>query len=155
MTLEYKKMKPITFLILTLFFVFSSCKKSELTPGSDLIIKAGFECGWGSGEDSLEISKTTIKYVYYIPAKSHEPIINKTRAVSDSEWSKILNDVNLDDFVKLNYQSCNICVDGCDEWILVQDDKITHNIRFTKGEKIDQINNLQNKLEQLRTEFSK
>jgi hypothetical protein len=149
-------MRPSSlFLILATFFALLSCKKSELPPNSDLIIKAGFMCGWGSGEDSLEISKTTIKYVYYIPAKSHEPIINKIRAVSDSEWTEILNDVNLDDFVKLNYQSCNICVDGCDEWILIQDDQISHNIRFTKGEKIDKINKLQNKLEQLRSEFSK
>ena len=148
-------MKYTLFFVLILFSVFLSCKKSELTPGSDLIIKAGFACGWGSGEDSLEISKTTIKYVYYIPARSHESIINKTRAVSDSEWTEILNDVNLNDFVKLNYQTCNICFDGCDEWILVQDDKISHNIRFTRGEKIDQINKLQNKLGQLRSEFSK
>jgi hypothetical protein len=148
-------MKPIAFLVLTLFFAFSGCKKSGLTPGSDLIIKAGFACGWGLGEDSLEISKTMVKYVYYIPAKSHEPVINKTRAVSDSEWTEILSDINLDDFVKLNYQTCNICVDGCDEWIFIQDDIISHNIRFNRGEKIDQINKLQNKLEQLRTEFSK
>jgi hypothetical protein len=148
-------MKPIAFLVLTLFFAFSGCKKSGMAPGSDLIIKAGFACGWGSGEDSLEISKTTVRYVYYIPAKSHEPVINKTRAVSDSEWTEILNDINLDEFVKLNYQTCNICVDGCDEWIFVQDDIISHNIRFNRGEKIDQIIKLQNKLEQLRTEFSK
>jgi hypothetical protein len=150
-----KKMKPIVFIILTLFFVFSDCKKSELTPGHDLTIKAGFACGWGSGEDSIEISRTMIKYVYYIPAKSHEPTIDKTRAVSDNEWTEILNNVNLDEFVKLNYQSCNICVDGCDEWIIIQNDHISHNIRFTRGERIDKIDKLQNKLEQLRSEFSK
>jgi hypothetical protein len=126
-----------------------------MTPNSDLIIKAGFMCGWGSGEDSLEISQTKIKYVYYIPAQSSIPIINKSRSVPESEWTEILNDVNLDYFVKLNYQSCNICVDGCDEWISIQDDKISHNIRFGKGLQIDTINRLQNKLAELRAEFSK
>ena len=148
-------MKPVSFLILTAFFVFLSCKKSELTPNNDLIIKAGFVCGWGSGEDSMEISQTMIKYAYYIPAKSFTPIINKTRPVPDSEWTEILNDVNLDDFIKLNYQSCNICVDGCDEWISIQDDKIYHKITFGKGSIIDTISRLQNKIAELRTEFNK
>jgi len=31
-----------------------------------------------------------------------------------------MNDVNIDNFVKLNYQTCNVCVDGCDEWILIK-----------------------------------
>lgn len=101
------------------------------------------------------ISKTTIKYVYSIPAKSREPIIYKTRATTDIEWSGILNDINLDDFVKLNYQSCNICVDGCDEWISIKDDQISHEIRFSKGLNIDSISKLQNRLAQLRAGFNK
>lgn len=149
-------MRPsVIFLILITFFVLIGCKKSELTPNSDLSIKAGFMCGWGSGEDSLEISKSEIKYVYYIPAQSRVPIIDKTRSVSEREWKEILDIVNLEGFVKLNYQSCNICVDGCDEWISIQDDEISHNIRFGKGSQIDTINRLQNKLAELRAEFSK
>jgi hypothetical protein len=149
-------MRPsVILLILITFFVLLSCKKSELAPNSDLIIKAGFMCGWGSGEDSLEISQSRIKYVYYIPSQSRVPIINKSRSVTESEWTQILNIINLDDFVKLNYQSCNICVDGCDEWISIQDDKISHNIRIGKGSRIDTISKLQNKLAELRAEFSK
>jgi hypothetical protein len=143
------------FIILMTFFVLLGCKKSELTPNSDLIIKAGFMCGWGSGDDSLVISQSKIKYVYYIPAQSRVPIINKSRSVSESEWTEILNIVNLDDFVKLNYQSCNICVDGCDEWISMEDDKISHSIRIGKGYQIGIISGLQNKLAELRSEFSK
>jgi len=122
---------------------------------SDLIIKAGFMCGWGSGEDSLEISQSTIKYVYYIPSQSRVPIINKTRSVSVSEWTEILDIVNLEEFLRLNYQSCNICVDGCDEWISIQDDNLSHNIRFGKGFQIDTISRLQTKLAELRAELSK
>ncbi len=143
------------FFILITIFVLLGCKKSEMTPNSDLIIKAGFMCGWGSGEDSLVISQSKIKYVYYIPAQSRVPIINKSRSVSESEWTEILNIVNLDDFVNLNYQSCNVCFDGCDEWISMEDDKISHNIRIGKGYQIDTISGLQNKLAELRAEFSK
>ena len=143
------------FLIFIITLFLSNCKKTELTPTSDLTIKAGFMCGWGSGEDSLVISQTRVTYVYYIPAQSQLPVINKSRPVSESEWTEIINDINLNDFVKLNYQSCNICVDGCDEWISIQDENISHSIRFDKGKQIDTISKLQTKLAELRSEFSK
>ena len=65
-----------------------------------------------------------------------------------------MNDVNMDNFLKLNYQTCKVCSDGCDEWIFIQKDNISHGIRFGKGAKIDSISQLQVKLEQLRTEFN-
>jgi hypothetical protein len=146
----------IAFTILLIIGILPGCTKSDFnqTEHSDLIIKAGFICGWGAGEDSIEISKTVIKYFYSIPIKSQQPLINKTRIISNSEWTEILNDVDMDEFLKLNYQSCNICVDGCDEWIYIQKDGVSHKITFGKGQKIDSINKLQTKLSQLRAEFN-
>jgi hypothetical protein len=140
-------------LLLILFCLLSSCKKSE--HNSDMLIKAGFICGWGSGTDSLEISQTGIKYSYYIPSKSNLPIIVKTRSVSENEWVEILSDVDIDTFMRLNYQSCNVCFDGCDEWITIRNDHISHMIRFAKDLKIDSISGLQNKLTELRAEFNR
>jgi hypothetical protein len=154
-------MKHNSIILLTFLFVFSACERSSInidpphTTGSGLIIKAGFECGWGSGMDSLEISRTAIKYVYYVPAHSSVPTINKSRSVSAEEWREILNDVSMDEFLKLNYNACNICVDGCDEWILILDDGISHKITFGKGSEIKSISKLQKKLAELRTEFNK
>jgi hypothetical protein len=122
---------------------------------STLKIRAGFMCGWGTGEDSLYISNSVIKYVYSIPAQSNIPKINKTRATTDDEWVNILNSLDLDNFLKLNYNSCNICVDGCDEWIKIQDDRVSHQIRFGLGAKIDSISNLQTLLAQYRSEFKR
>ena len=149
-------MKKQLIFAISVLFIFFSCEKTESNPTdeSKLVIKAGFICGWGSGEDSIEISRTSIKYVYYIPGKSLQPQFRKTRAVSSSEWTEIMNDVNLDNFLKLNYQTCKVCADGCDEWIFIQKDNISHGIRFGKGAKIDSISQLQVKLEQLRTEFN-
>jgi hypothetical protein len=154
-------MKPPAILILSVFILFLSCKKSEVKSDSSqfinsgFMIKAGFECGWGSGTDTIEISKTMIKYVYYIPSKSYIPQFIKTRAVPDSEWTEIVNDVNYNDFEKLYYQSCDICVDGCDEWIFIKDEQLSHEIRFSKGLRIESISKLQDKLAQLRAEFNK
>ncbi len=150
-------MKPFVVLsIMTLIICITSCQKSnpDKTDNSGLVIKAGFVCGWGAGEDSIEITQTEIKYVYYVPSISQQPQIRKNRTVSISEWAEIINDVNMDDFVKLNYQTCNVCVDGCDEWIFIQKDSLSHEIRFDKGATIDTISNLQIKLGQLREEFN-
>ena len=145
-------------LLITLFsFCLLACNKTKDSPAinvsSSMVIKAGFMCGWGSGEDSLIISSTMIKYVYSVPAKSLVPEINKTRPTTTTEWKTILNSININNFINLNYNSCNICVDGCDEWISIKNDSISHQIRFGLGFKIDSIKQLQNILSQLRSEF--
>lgn len=149
-----KKYVPLIFLILACI---GGCKKQENTSidkvESSLKIRAGFMCGWGSGEDSLYISKTIIRYVYSIPGQSTFPKINKTRATTDDEWVNILNSLDLDNFIKLNYNSCGICVDGCDEWIKIQNDQISHQIRFVLGLKIDSISDLQTLIAHYRSEF--
>jgi hypothetical protein len=153
-------MKNISFLLILMLACLIGCKKIVTNPINDKVeatlkIRAGFMCGWGSGEDSLYISNSTIKYVYYVPAKSMLPKIQKTRFTTDSEWANITNSLNINYFLKLSYNTCNICVDGCDEWISIQDDKVSHQIRFGLGSKIDSLNTLQNILGQLRSEFNK
>jgi hypothetical protein len=135
------------------------CNKNEPTPAKEennsLVIKSGFMCGWGAGQDSLVISSTMIKYVYSVPSNSQVPEIIKERPTTATEWNNILNSINLNNFLNLNYNSCNICFDGCDEWITVKNDSISHQIRFGMGLKIDSIKPLQDILSQLRTEFRK
>ena len=152
-----KSFIPVLLLILTCL---TGCKKTESNSTDNkeelpLTIEAGFMCCWGTGEDSLFISNTIIRYVYYVPANSMLPKIKKARPTTDIEWANILNSLNLNNFVKLEYNSCNICVDGCDEWIMIQDDHISHQIRFGRGLKIDSISDLQSILAQFRTEFNK
>ena len=136
-----------------------TCNKTEnnlsIKDDTSLVIKAGFMCGWGTGEDSLIISSTMIKYVYIVPARSLVPEINKARPTTTTEWNNILNSINFNNFLNLNYNSCNICVDGCDEWISIKNDSISHQIRFGLGFKIDSIKPLQDILSQLRSEFRK
>lgn len=146
-------MKVASLISLILLVVFLSCKKTE--DNSDLIIKAGFVCGWGAGMDSITITKKAIKYVSYIPSRSTIPVIIKTRAVPGSEWQDILGVVNTNDFASLHYNSCNVCFDGCDEWIYLENDRISHKITYGKGTSIDTISRLQDKIAELREEFSK
>ena len=130
-----------------------ACDNCPFDDNPNLIIKAGFACGWGLGEDSLKISRSEIKYIYYVPAESLQPKIKETRDVTESEWLEIENAVNIDAFLKLNYNSCNICVDGCDEWISIQSDRVNHSIRYSKGLQIESIEKLQNIIAQIKSEF--
>jgi hypothetical protein len=150
-------MKFSLFLIIPLSIFLISCNKQENislnTENSSMVIKAGFMCGWGSGEDSLIITSKLIKYVYSIPARSHVPEINQTRLTTTTEWKNITDAINISNFLKLNYNTCNICVDGCDEWISITNNSVSHQIRFGLGLKIDSIKQLQDILSQLRSEF--
>lgn len=142
-------------LILFSGILLKGCMEEENGPdmNADLVIQAGYVCGWGSGTDSIKITKQSISYLFYIPRKSPVPQISKSRSVSEGEWTEIVNSINMDQFLKLKYNSCNVCFDGCDEWILVKNEKLNHKITFGKGIQIDTIRTLQKKLVQLRTEF--
>jgi hypothetical protein len=148
-------MIPILLVIVLLIFVSCNDPNSSPSNNSDLIIKAGFICGWGSGTDTIVISKSMISYVYYIPKKSNIPQIIKTRDFSDSEWNDILNCINYDKFTKLKYNECNYCFDGCDDWILIENNQLSHKITYAQGKFIDTISKLQIKIEELRNEFKK
>jgi hypothetical protein len=152
-------MKISIYLTILLSVCLISCHKPDNISlnkeNSSMVIKAGFSCGWGSGEDSLIISSKTIKYVYSVPAKSHDPEINQTRFTTTTDWQNITNAININNFLKLNYNTCNICVDGCDEWIYIKNDSVSHQIRFGLGLKIESIKPLQDILSQLRSEFRK
>ncbi len=149
-------MKNLIPIIIMLTFI-SGCNKKNMESGSSdsLIISAGYACGWGAGEDSLIITTNSIKYLFLIPAQSREPKINKTIALSGAELDSIKQSVNYEEFQKLNYNTCNICVDGCDEWITLYSERGSHRIRFSMGERIGSISALQDKLAEIRSKFNK
>ena len=140
----------------TLMLLFLSCNSNNmnLSNSSNTIIQSGSICGWGAGTDSLKITRTAISYKMYIPRQSAKPVIQKSRNISENEWSQIINCVNPDTFETLNFNSCNVCVDGCDEWISVENNLNFHKITFGKGQKIDAISKLQLKISALRDEFN-
>ncbi|MFL0162505.1 hypothetical protein [Aquirufa salirivi] len=148
-------MKNLVLLVCICLGIFS-CKNSTPDPlnESNFKIKAGYICGWGAGIDTLEIVNQTVRYVYYVPRNSLKPQLTKSRKLSDLEWAEIRNVVNWSQFKLLKYKTCNVCFDGCDEWIAIQNGDLSHQITFTKGLKIDTISPLQSKLAQLKTELA-
>jgi hypothetical protein len=155
MNLRKVNITPVSLLIFTMLSVFQGCIKYQTVSNSEMNITAGFVCGWGSGMDSINISRKSITYRYWVPATSPDPVINKTRPVTESEWTEISSFINLTEFLNLDYQSCNVCFDGCDEWISVQNENISHKITFEKGMEIKDISKFQAKLASLRDEFAR
>ena len=151
-----RAIKLTVFMGLIFLIGFNSCRNSENKQLGDpaMIIEAGYLCGWGGGTDSLVITKDEIRYLFFIPRLSAKPQIQKKRSVSPQEWTQIIDSFNPDEFSKLAYNSCNVCFDGCDEWISVHHNLNTHKITFTKGLKIENISQLQLKLSALRAEFN-
>jgi len=143
-------------IIMPIFWILlnsSSQTNTKQNEASDLTIKAGYICGWGSGQDTLIITEKKVSYMYYVPRKSNKPEINKTRNLTEKEWKEILSSFDMNDFLKLNYNTCNVCIDGCDSWISIHSKNINHRLSFDYGMQIDSIKNLQLKLSQIRAEF--
>jgi hypothetical protein len=150
-------MKYIIFCITFLLSVPFTCNRQEpaaVVNDSAMKITAGYVCGWGSGEDSLVITSDKISYRFFVPASSSKPSVSQLRLLTTAEQEAIRNAVDFKTFSELEYNTCNVCVDGCDEWIIIKYLQTTHEIRFSKGQQINSVSALQAILLNFRKEFN-
>jgi hypothetical protein len=143
-------------LILLSLIVLFSCEKAGheiVKADGDVILEAGYACGWGAGEDSLVITQTQVKYLYYVPQKSSHAVIETTRAITSSELTEIKNAIDMPTFNNLDFNTCNICFDGCDEWITLYEGDVSHKIRYSYGQQIESIAKLQGIIARIKAEF--
>ena len=115
----------------------------------DIVIKAGQECGWCVGGDSLTITKLNSSYAY----QSRCPGIGKKNRNVDTdptEWNELLATLNWDEFNKVQVNTYAVYSDGCDTWISVEKNHEIHRIRFTESStEIEPIRPFVEKLEAL------
>ena len=112
-------------------------------------IEFGTECGWCAGQEFIKITESKVEYTRVIPCGEQKGITTKNRELNKTEWDKLTNSYNLEKFVDLNYNSCNVCVDGCDEIIRIGNENSSHEIRYTPSESIESIKNLRSKLTEI------
>ena len=124
----------LRFLFASLFLIFSfSCvydNLDEKSADANLVIKTGTVCGWCAKNDTLTLSDTHVRYVNYTNCSSSKPTLEKTGELTASELQTLLNLLDFDELKRLELNSCNICVDGCDDWISFKNGTQTHFIRF-------------------------
>lgn len=115
------------FALILLSILIVSCESD--TENSEMVITIGTTCGWCAGTDSLVITKNNMTYTLAAICDRGEKKINKV--TPDSIWQKINGLYDQTKFEKININTCNVCADGCDTWIRVQNGDFNHIIRFS------------------------
>ncbi|QGY43797.1 hypothetical protein GM418_09030 [Maribellus comscasis] len=144
------------FLIMLIPLLFTFCSKSddEFGEHGSITIEFGSVCGWCVGEEKIIVSSVKTDYYKNIPCGENKGTINKTDAITSDEWEEIFSSFDYNDFLELEYDECNVCADGCDEFIIIIKNESSHEIRYTPSKEIEGLEELRqllnNKLEELK-----
>jgi len=149
-------MRIILFLIAFVFVTWSCSESQEYElESSDLVIKTGTVCGWCAKNDTLIISGKSYRYVNYIECSTTNPSVKKTGQLETAESEILVSKLNFQEFKKLDLNSCNVCVDGCDDWISIKNGAETHTIRFSRNDpKLQYIKSFVDQLNELKSRYS-
>jgi len=101
---------------------------------SDMIIKTGTICGWCSVNDTLTITRNSVRYVNYANCSTNKPSVEKIGEMNTAELDALLAKLDFAELKKLDLNSCNVCFDGCDDWIYFSNGTENHYIRFTRND---------------------
>ena len=142
-------------LILIIPFIISCSKQDDEFGGhGSFVIEYGTVCGWCAGEESVTVSVVKADYLRQIPCGDEEGTQNKTIALSEEAWNDIISSFDYSWFQTLDYNECNVCADGCDEFIKITNNASTHEIRYSPSTEIDGLNNLREKLNDIMNEMA-
>lgn len=141
-----------TFFIFLLLFSLA-CDQEESGMQDDFVIEFGTVCGWCAGEELLTVSESGIKYTRTIPCGDDKGTTQKQKSISTSEWEEIYASFDYSYFKTLNYNECNVCADGCDEFIKITDHNDSGEIRYSPGLQIDGLEELKSLLTNLLDEM--
>lgn len=120
-------MKVNTFIILILFLVLIISCESE-TEKPEMVFTIGTVCGWCAGSDSLVITKQ--KKTFTLAAICDRKEKRTSNLTPETEWEELIALYNQQKFEAINVNTCNVCADGCDTWIRVENGNFSHEIRF-------------------------
>lgn len=147
-----KAISKISILVFHLLFLFS-CSEKENEDITDFTIKYGTECGWCGGQEYITITSSNIEYERNIPCGENEGITRKSRNISKDEWTELSDSFDYSLFKTLEYNECNVCVDGCDEIIQITENGASHEIRYTPTTDIEGMEVLQQLLSEIAVEM--
>jgi len=143
--------------ILVLILICSSCtdKTYDENTNSDIVIKTGTVCGWCTINDTLTISGHNLRYVNYVNCNTSKASIEKSGELTSSEFGTLLNLLDYNELKKLDLNSCNVCVDGCDDWIFYKNGLQTHYLHFgTNDPKLQPIRAFLDRLNSIKSQYS-
>jgi len=132
----------------------NGCTKVRFYSNEDFKIVYGTACGWCAGEEYISITQSKISYKRIIPCGEDKGVETRNNPNTAEKWDSIWSSFNYNLFKTLDYAVCNICVDGCDEIIRVTKYGDTHEIRYNPSQEIEGIEELQQLLKGIFTEFN-
>lgn len=114
--------------------VLLSCMSNDVESGekpscpetNNSVLGYRYVCGWGAHNDSISLDGNTLTYKFTSDENYKQVYI--TCDEQEVLWKKI--DIN--EFNKINFNTCNVCVDGCDYTISIKTNTNYHEI--TVGE---------------------
>ena len=145
-------------IIITAIALVFSCTYDSLDDrnnNSDVTIKTGTVCGWCTLNDTLTITRNSVRYVNYANCSTNKPSIEKRGQITKIELDALLAKLDFTELKKLDLNTCNVCVDGCDDWISFKKGTETHYIRFTRNDpKLQAIQTFIEQLYAIKSEYS-
>ncbi len=142
-----------TFILIFVISLVISCDNDEISSEADFKIEFGSVCGWCAGEEFITVTNSQIEYNRSIPCGDDKGIMHKSRKITNSEWNEIISSFDYSLFKKLNYNTCNVCADGCDEIIRTTNNTDIHEIRYSPSDEIKETKELKQILTEILEEM--
>ncbi len=154
--MEYSNVRTIIF-ICSVFLSFSCTYNSveDTDNEKEFRIITGTICGWCTVNDTLVIQGKSVRYVNYTNCSKGKPTIQKTGELKQADIDLLISLLDFDEIRKIELNSCNVCFDGCDDWIRIEKGTDSHYIRFSREEsKLKSIQNFVDQLNLIKAQYS-
>ncbi|RIH65898.1 hypothetical protein D1164_06425 [Mariniphaga sediminis] len=132
----------------------SSCFRDHSEVKENFVIEFGTQCGWCAGEEYIEISYSQVEYLREIPCGEDKGITARSKKISSLDWDSLRASFDYDYFLTLDHNECNVCVDGCDEWIKITSNGSSHEIRYAPSLDINGMEEFREKLKEMIVDFN-
>lgn len=142
-----------TVFALIIFLMISACEEIEITEQENFKIEFGSECGWCAGQEFITVTSSKIEYIRNVPCGDGKGTTKKEKEISTIEWNEIQTSFDYSLFKKLDYNSCNVCADGCDEIIKINENDSIHEIRYSSPNEIEETKDLRQILNKIMEEM--
>jgi len=141
--------------VVVLSLLLAAACETENVYNEDIQISFGTICGWCAGGDSLVLKKAIVTYEYNSPCDTND--YTKDSVLSAKEWNDIVALVDMEKFKAITINTCAVCADGCDTWLLINSGNESHRISYTDADSaaITSIKPLIDKLTEIKSRIMK
>jgi|GEM_PF-2874847 len=117
---------------------------------ADLEIEYNYICGWGLRKDTFRIADGYVEFIQNVNGSTGQDTMIDTVFPVPIAWlDSLYNNLDMNQFQQLNYNSMNIAVDGCDAELIISKDQVQHSVRYGYGDTLFGMKPFMNQLDSL------